>query len=83
MQIKSQIMGLRVDHRQANAPKLQEALTQNGCRIKMRIGMHEAGDACSDDGLILLQVCGGPGEAGQMLEELNGIRGVSAKLMEI
>jgi hypothetical protein len=49
----------------------------------MRIGMHEAGEACSDDGLILLQVCGEAGEAGQMLEELNGIRGVSAKLMEL
>lgn len=81
--MKSQIMGLRVDHRRANAPRLQEALTQNGCRIKMRIGLHEAGEACSDEGLILLQVCGGPGEAGQMLEELNGICGVSAKLMEI
>lgn len=81
--MKSQIMGLRVDHRSANAPRLQEALTQNGCRIKMRIGLHEAGEACSDDGLILLQVCGGPQEAGQMLEELNGISGVSAKLMEI
>ena len=38
--MKSQIMGLRVDHRRANAPKLQEALTQHGCQIKMRIGMH-------------------------------------------
>ena len=81
--MKSQIMGLRVDHRRANAHKLHETLTQHGCQIKMRIGMHEAGEACSDDGLILLQVCGEAGEAGQMLEELNGIRGVSAKLMEL
>ncbi len=79
-----QIMGLRVDHRRANAPRLQEALTEYGCNIKMRVGLHEAGERnCSDDGLILLQVCGEPGEAGKMLDDLNGINGVKAQLMEL
>ena len=59
------IMGLRVDHRRTNAPKLQKTLTHYGCNIKMRVGLHQ------------------PGEAGQMLEELNGMDGVTAKLMEI
>ncbi|MCI9552218.1 hypothetical protein [Acutalibacter intestini] len=78
------IMGLRVDHRRTNAPKLQKTLTHYGCNIKMRVGLHQAGElGCSDDGLIVLQVCGKPGEAGQMLEELNGMDGVTAKLMEI
>ena len=53
------VIGLRVDHRRANAAGLQETLTRYGCNIRLRVGLHEAGEGrCSDDGVILLQVCG-------------------------
>ena len=48
------VIGIRVSHRNANAPKLQEVLTKNGCQIKLRVGLHDAGEGyCSDDGVIL------------------------------
>ena len=79
-----QIMGLRVDHRRVNAPNLQKALTANGHDIKMRIGLHQPGEAGhGDDGVILLQGSGGAGTANSLLQELNGISGVKAQLMEL
>lgn len=49
------VIGLRVDHRRANAAGLQETLTRYGCNIRLRVGLHEAGEGrCSDDGVILL-----------------------------
>ena len=79
-----QIIGLRVDNRRHCAPKLQQALTGYGCSIKMRIGLHEASDQfCSDNGLILLQVQGDSEATGKMVQDLNGLAGVTAKMMEI
>ena len=43
------IIGLRVDHRHSNALNLQKTLTEFGCNIKLRVGLHETGeDFCSD-----------------------------------
>ncbi len=78
------IIGLRVDNRRNSAPKLQKALTDYGCSIKMRIGLHEAGDQyCSDDGLILLQVQGDGKATENMVRDFNTLPGVTAKMMEI
>lgn len=53
------IVGIRVNHRVANAGKLQDLLTKYGCNIKLRVGLHETNENyCSDDGIIMLQVCG-------------------------
>ncbi len=49
------IMGVKVDHRHEDAPKVQQLLTDNGCFIKTRLGLHKATDdrnICSEDGLI-------------------------------
>ena len=53
------IIGLRVDHRRSNALNLQKALTEFGCNIRLRVGLHETSEEfCSDDGVIMLQACG-------------------------
>lgn len=50
------IIGLRVDHRRSNALNLQKALTEFGCNIRLRVGLHETSEEfCSDDGVIMLQ----------------------------
>ena len=78
------IIGLRVNHRTGNAVKLQEALTQFGCNIKLRVGLHETSeDFCSDDGIILLQVCGSRETVDEMLHALESQEGVTAKRMEL
>jgi len=48
------IIGIRLDNRVDNAVKFQEVLTENGCKIKARLGLHEVSeDACSRDGIII------------------------------
>lgn len=76
------IIGLRVNHRTGNAVKLQEVLTQFSCNIKLRVGLHETSEQfCSDDGIILLQVCGEQQTIENMLQAFNEVEGVKAKML--
>ena len=78
------IIGLRLRYRQHNAAVLQEELTKFGCNIKMRLGLHETDEkSCSNDGLIVLQVCGEKEKVEEMLVAFNKLEGVSAKLMDL
>lgn len=51
------IIGVKVGNRVESATEVQEVLTNHGCSIKTRIGLHnvECG-TCSPYGLILLEV---------------------------
>ncbi|WP_010252432.1 hypothetical protein [Acetivibrio cellulolyticus] len=77
------IMAVVINHRSKKAPTVQEVFTKHGCSIKMRLGLHEAGDVCSEEGLVLLQVGGDKGEITDLEDELNGIEGVKAKTLSI
>ena len=78
------IIGLRVDHRHSNALNLQKTLTEFGCNIKLRVGLHETGeDFCSDDGVIMLQACGDKETIGKMMDAFNNVEGVTAKLLDM
>ena len=77
-----QIMVIRINKRTDKAPTVQSVLTEYGCAIKTRLGLHEAGDGfCSDTGILILQLCG-DGYAG-LENALNEIEGVKAKLVEL
>lgn len=78
------IIGVRMNNRVGNALKFQEVLTKNGCFIKARLGLHEAReDVCSNDGLIILQPCGKKEEVEELVDELNKLAGVTAKLIDL
>lgn len=77
------IMAVLINHRSKKAPTVQEVLTKHGCSIRMRLGLHEAGDVCSEEGLVLLQLVGDKSEIKALEEELNSIEGVKAKTMNI
>ena len=78
------IIGLRVDHRHSNALNLQKTLTEFGCNIKLRVGLHETGeDFCSDDGVIMLQACVDKETIGKMMDAFNNVEGVTAKLLDL
>lgn len=77
------IMAVIINHRSKKAPSVQEVFTKHGCCIKMRLGLHEAGDVCSEEGLVLLQLAGEKSDIKALEDELNGIEGVKAKTMSI
>ncbi len=78
------IVGLRLNNRTHNAELLQKTLTNNGCNIKMRLGLHEtSADFCAEDGLIILQPCGEKDVVEKLVADLNALDGVTAKLMDL
>ncbi len=79
------IMIIRVNQRVQNAEKLQKVLSAYGCGIRTRLGLHEAGlgDSCANDGLIILQLAPDAADYASFVAELNGIAGITAKLVEI
>lgn len=77
------IMGIEIQNREELAVKVQECLTNHGCIIKTRLGLHETGNFCSPSGLIILEFA--PDENGEydaLEKELNLIDGVVARRME-
>lgn len=77
------VMAVVINHRSNKAPKVQEVFTKHGCNIKMRVGLHEAGNACSEEGLILLQLAGSKEEISELEKQLNDIEGVRVKTLTI
>ena len=79
------IMGIRIDRRHNAVPDVQSLLTEYGCYIKTRIGLHEASDdrdECSDQGLILLEfIDNAADEADELFGQLEEIGGVTAQMM--
>lgn len=78
------IMAILQENRVETATKVQEALTRYGCNIRFRLGLHDAGvETCSNNGLILLQLCGDKAESEKLLTELQAIPRVKAKTMSL
>lgn len=80
---KHKIIALAVNHRSEHIGKVQDTFTKHGCKVKARIGLHEAGDACSEEGLIILQLVPEEKDASSFIEALNAIEGVRTEYIEL
>lgn len=78
------VMGILVRNRSISAKEIQEVLTKYGCIIKVRVGIPQVeNSACTEEGLIMLQLCGSREEVGELKETLNAIPGVKADYIEL
>ena len=76
---KRTILGVHVAQRTRHTAKVQKILSDYGCSIRTRIGLHEAGAGfCSPNRLILLEVVD---RAGALAAALAKVPGVSVKKM--
>ncbi len=51
------IVGIKLENRVQDSLEFQRVLTEFGCKIRTRIGLHQADeDKCSNYGLVLLEV---------------------------
>ena len=76
---KKTILGVHVAQRTKHTAKVQKILSDFGCSIRTRIGLHDAGDGfCSPNGLILLEVVS---RAGELAAALGQVPGVAVKKM--
>jgi hypothetical protein len=74
------IMSVLVDSRTNQAVEVQKVLTEEGCMIKTRLGIHETSDdLCSDIGIIILNLRGTDEEIASLEKKLNSIKGVTAR----
>ena len=76
------IFGVHVNDRVHRVPDVQKLLTEYGCYIKTRIGLHHVDDnACSPRGLILLKMFGDESKCHELSAKLSGMEGVEVKEM--
>jgi len=79
---KRMVFGIQVTNRAKNAGQVQKILTDYGCNIRTRIGLHEVDDkVCSPSGLILLELYGKEQDILKMEETLKAIDGVIVQKM--
>ncbi len=79
------IVIISVDKRTQEVPKIQEILTKYGCNIKVRLGLHDfSHDACSQKGLIILELVSGQNENNaKLVKELESVSGLIIKFIKI
>ena len=76
------IMLVLVSIRKESAPRVQQILTDWGCLIKTRLGLHQGTlSDCSESGLIFLELVGEKDKHEELARKLNLLKGVQARLV--
>ena len=76
------ILGVHITDRIDHVDSVQHTLTEYGCSIRTRLGLHEADKGfCSPNGLLLLEMTDDDATATELMEKLNAIEGVEVKKM--
>ena len=80
--LKRCVLGLLVTNRVENAPQVQKVLTDYGCNIKTRIGLHEVTEnLCAPAGLILIELFGDDNAYAEVEGKLKEIKGLQVQKM--
>ncbi|MEJ5285494.1 MAG: hypothetical protein ACP5Q5_08760 [Brevinematia bacterium] len=78
--MKYQLLIVLLTNRLNEAIEVQKVLTEFGCYVKTRLGLHEANEnLCSDKGLMVLQLIGDENEHKKMKQKLEAIKGVKVQ----
>jgi len=76
------VLGIHVTDRVHHVPGVQDLLTEYGCSIKTRIGLHTVSESyCSPNGLILLEMAGPEKPVFELEDKLKAIEGVDVQRM--
>jgi len=74
------IFGVHITDRLKQVADVQKLLTEYGCNIKTRLGLHEASEhSCAPNGILLLEMVGDPKRCRELCDKLNAISGVEAR----
>lgn len=77
---KHLIYGVHITERLKHVPSVQHLLSEYGCYIKTRLGLHEVSErACSPNGLLILEMFGEEAKCHELFDKLNAIEGVEVK----
>jgi len=77
------IMAITIKKRNEEAIDVQKILTEYGCSIQTRLGLHETYEGCSNMGVILLQLRCDENTCNELTTRLCAIDGVCVNHMEL
>ena len=81
---KKIILGIQVTNRVNTVQSVQKVLTEYGCFIKTRLGLHDVdANFCSGNGLVLLETYGDEAKIAEMETALKAIEGLQLQKMVI
>jgi hypothetical protein len=76
------IYGVHVTDRATQVPQVQKLLTEYGCNIKTRVGLHHVDQSvCSPRGLILLEMFGDLAVCSELKAKLSALQGIDVQDM--
>jgi hypothetical protein len=76
------IVGIHISNRVKHVPSVQTILTEFGCYIKTRLGLHELSDrSCSPNGLLIVELLGENGKIDEFVNALKAVEGVDVQKM--
>jgi hypothetical protein len=76
------ILGVQVTNRLQNVADVQKVLSEYGCNIKTRLGLHDVNENfCSPTGLLLMETYGEEKNIMEMEEKLRAIKGLVIQKM--
>lgn len=77
------VVGVHITDRVQRVPEVQRVLTEFGCYIKARLGLHETHETyCSPGGMLLIDMLYDETASRQFVEKLRAIEGVEVQTME-
>lgn len=77
------IMAVKLKERSELAAEVQTVLTEHGCIISSRLGLHEVENGCRRDGLITLFLDGSEAEINDLQSSLNEYDFVEARTLSL
>ncbi|KAL0218720.1 hypothetical protein P9112_004373 [Eukaryota sp. TZLM1-RC] len=79
----TQIACMKVENRTDNVPRMQKVLTDYGCLISARLGLHKTQPECENEGLIIFTMESRDKAMNQnCVNDLNAIDGITVKTVE-
>ena len=75
------IMVVKIGARREKSIEVQEVLSKFGCSIKVRLGLHDTANVCSDEGVLILQLTGERDALLGLEKALNELENVQAKMV--
>ena len=77
------ILAVHITNRIRKAAQVQKVLSAYGCSIRTRLGLHETGpDACSPNGLLILELVPDVKQAAGLVRELKRVQGIKVRKIE-
>jgi hypothetical protein len=76
------VFGVHVTDRLKRVDAVQHLLSEYGCNIKTRLGLHEVSEKfCSPNGLLILEMAGDEKKSMELADKLAAVEGIEVQKM--